>query len=144
MARIMIVDDEKNLCESIGRILSGEGYEVKLAFSGSEALSLLEEFKPDALLLDVKMPGIDGIEVCHRIRTDKNESTKIIPIIMITGYANEKDEVLRVGADDFLEKPIQRADLIIRLRSVLKIGKLTDELERTKAYLEELRQAGKI
>lgn len=144
MARIMVVDDEKNLCESLGRILSSEGYEVKTAFSGTEALSLLGEFKPDALLLDIKMPEMEGTEVCRKIRADKDESVKSIPIIMITGYANEKDEALRIGADDFLEKPIQRADVIVRLRSILKIGKLTDELERTKAYLEELRQAGKI
>ena len=144
MARVMVVDDEKNLLESLGRILIGEGYEVKSFLTGLEALNSLEAFVPDVILLDVKMPEMDGLEVCRRIRANKNERIKSTPIIMVTGYYGEKEEVLRAGADDFLEKPIDRADAIIRVRCVLRIGKLADELERTKAYLEELRKAGKI
>ena len=142
MAQVMIVDDEENLRKSLGRILSNEGYEVKLAASGEEALNLLGEFKPDAILLDVKMPEMDGLQVCRRIRADKNERIKSTPIIMITGYYGEKEEVLRAGADDFLEKPIDRTDVIIRIRCILKIGKISDKAERKKAYLEELKESG--
>ncbi len=143
MARIMVVDDEKNLLESLGRVLTDEGYTVKLASSGAEALRLLEEFKPEALLLDIRMPEMDGLEVCRRIRAHNDRYIKSVPIIVITGYQYEKEEIIKAGADDFLEKPIEKAEMILRLRSALRIGQLTNELERTKAYLEELKR-GKV
>ena len=142
MAQVMIIDDEENLLESLKRVVSYEGYEVKLFSSGIKALDSLEELRPDAILLDVKMPEIDGFEVCRRIRANKNVYIKNIPIIMITGYCYEKDEILSAGADDFLEKPLDRAGVIMRIKRVLRIGKLTDELERAKAYLEELKESG--
>ncbi|MDP1853424.1 MAG: response regulator [Candidatus Omnitrophota bacterium] len=141
MALIMVVDDEQIARDGIARILSREGYEVKLAASGDEALSLLEKIKPDAILLDFKMPGLDGVEVCKRIRA--NENTETIPIIMVTGFPEEKEIAVLAGADDFLDKPMDPVDLSMRLRCVLKIGKIVDELERTKAYLEELRKVEK-
>lgn len=137
MPLILIIDDEEFAREGFKRILTKEGYEIALASSGEEALSLLEKIKPDIILLDFRMPGLDGLEVCRRIRSE--EKTKAIPIVMITGYPGEKENAVRAGADDFLNKPINAIDVIMRIKCLLKIGKLTDELERTKAYLEELR-----
>ncbi|TBR15185.1 response regulator [bacterium] len=138
MSLIMIVDDEKYVRESFGKLLSREGYEIKLAATGDEALDLLNTIKPNAILLDFKMPGLDGVEVCKRIRA--NDKTRAIPIIMITAYPHEKIEALQAGADDFLNKPTDPVDVSMRIKCVLKIGELTDELERTKAYLEELKK----
>ncbi len=145
MALVMIVDDEKYVRESLGKILAKEGHEIELAATGDDALkSILEnERKPDVLLLDVKMPGLDGIEVCRRIRSNADITIKNIPIIMITAYVQEKDMSLSAGADDFLNKPIDSIDVSMRIKCILKIKNLTDELERTKAYLEELRNARK-
>lgn len=141
MALVMVVDDEQIVRDGIARILSREGYEVKLAASGEEALALLETIRPDAILLDFKMPGLDGVEVSKRIRASEKINT--IPIIMITGFPEEKEIAVLAGADDFLDKPMDPADLSMRLKCVLKVGKIVDELERTKAYLEELRRAEK-
>ncbi len=138
MSLIMIVDDEKYVRESFGKILNKEGYEIKLAATGDEALVLLNEVKPNVILLDFKMPGLDGVEVCKKIRS--NAATRAIPIIMITAYPHEKVEALQAGADDFLNKPTDPVDVSMRIKCVLKIGELTDELERTKAYLEELKK----
>ncbi len=138
MSLVMIVDDEKYVRESLGKILSKEGYEIRSSATGDEALNLLNEIKPDVILLDFKMPGLDGVEVCKRIRA--NENTKNIPIIMITAYPHEKTEALRAGVDDFLDKPADPLDVCMRIKCVLKIGKLNDELKRTKAYLDELKK----
>ena len=141
MAVIMIVDDEEEARLGLNRLLISEGYAVKLASSGEEALNLLNQARPDAILLDFKMPGLDGIEVCRRIRS--NDKTKTIPIIMITGFPEEKEIAVQAGADDFLDKPVDPINLSMRIKCVLKVAKIVDELERTKAYLEELRNADK-
>lgn len=141
MAVIMIVDDEEEARLGVRRLLVKEGYTVKLASSGEEALDLLNQDSPDAILLDFKMPGLDGVEVCRRIRS--NDKTKSMPIIMITGFPEEKEIAVGAWADDFLDKPIDPINLSMRIKCVLKVAKIVDELERTKAYLEELRKAEK-
>lgn len=141
MTRVMIVDDDENILKSLKGILSGEDYEIELVSSGQKALELLGIFKPEALILDIKMPEMDGFEVCHRIRANSDERIKRIPIIMITGHHYEREEILKAGADDFLEKPIDRTEVLFRLRWVLKITKLTSELESTKTYLKKIKKA---
>lgn len=141
MTRVMIVDDEENILKSLKGILSDEDYEIELVSSGQKALELLEVFRPEALILDIKMPEMDGFEVCHRIRANSDERIKSIPIIMITGHHYEREEILKAGADDFLEKPIDRTEVLFRLRWVLKITKLASELESTKSYLKKIKKA---
>lgn len=82
MKRIMVVDDEKEITEILGRLLRKKGYEVQAANNGQEALDMLGEFKPDIMLLDIMMPGIDGLEVCEIIKNDKN--TRDVQVIMLT------------------------------------------------------------
>lgn len=139
MPLIMVVDDDAFTRESFNRILIQDGYQVELVSSGDGALNLLERIRPDAILLDFKMPGLDGIEVCRRIRA--NDKTKNIPVIMVTGFPDEKEIAVRSGADDFLDKPTDSLNLSTRIRCVLKVAGIVDELERTKAYLDELRAA---
>jgi len=88
--------------------------------------------------LDVRMPGLDGLEVCKRLKA--KEETKLIPVIFITGFEDNKLEALDMGADDFVNKPFDMVELSTRVKSVLRIRHLTDELERAVAYIEELRK----
>lgn len=143
MALIMVVDDEKFVRESLSRVLAGENYEVLAVASGEEALSILQgaERKPDVIILDFKMPDLDGIEVCRRIRSDKN--IKNIPVVMLTAYYNEKEAAFKAGVDDFINKPVENLDVLMRIKYILRIKELSEELDKTKAYLEEMKKTGK-
>jgi DNA-binding response OmpR family regulator len=134
--KILVVDDEMQLRDLLGEFLEREGYEVFLASAGEEAIELAEREIPHAILLDVKMPGIDGIEVCKRLKAEPK--TQFVPVIMITGYADNKMVAIESGADDFVNKPVDLVELAARVRSILRIRYLTDELERAVTYIEEL------
>jgi two-component system response regulator MprA len=117
--RIMVVDDERAVRESLRRALELEGYEIVLAADGAEALSLLSNGKPtDALILDVLMPGIDGLEVCRTLRRNGNQ----LPILMLTARAEVENRVagLDAGADDYVTKPFALEELLARLRALLR------------------------
>jgi two-component system, OmpR family, response regulator MprA len=118
--RILVVDDEEAVRESLRRALRLEGYEVELASDGTEALELLEgpEAQPDAVVLDVLMPGTDGLEVARRLRGSGNA----VPILMLTARAAVDDRVagLDAGADDYLVKPFALEELHARLRALLR------------------------
>jgi two-component system, OmpR family, response regulator MprA len=117
--RIMVVDDERAVRESLRRALELEGYEIELAADGAEALSLLANSAPtDALVLDVLMPGIDGLEVCRRLRRNGNQ----LPILMLTARAEVENRVagLDAGADDYVTKPFALEELLARLRALLR------------------------
>ncbi len=134
--KVLVVDDERQIRDLLGEFLEREGYEVFLASAGEEAIELAERKIPHAILLDVKMPGIDGIEVCKRLKAEPK--TRFIPVIMITGYVDNKIVAIESGADDFVNKPIDLVELAFRVKSILRIRYLTDELERAVAYIEEL------
>jgi DNA-binding response OmpR family regulator len=135
-AKVLVADDERQIRDLLSEFLTSEGYEVLLASDGEEATGLAEREYPDVILLDVKMPGIDGIEVCKRLKAEPK--TQFIPVIMITGYVDNKMAAIGAGADDFVNKPIDLVELAVRLKSILRIRYLTDELERAVAYIEEL------
>jgi DNA-binding response OmpR family regulator len=135
-AKVLVADDERQLRDLLHEFLTSEGYEVLLASNGEEAIELAEREIPHAILLDVKMPGIDGIEVCKRLKAEPK--TQFIPVIMITGYVDNKMVAIESGADDFVNKPVDLVELAARVRSILRIRYLTDELERAVAYIEEL------
>ena len=134
--KVLVVDDENQIRDLLGEFLEREGYEVLLASSGEEAMELAERKIPHTILLDVKMPGIDGIEVCKRLKAEPK--TQFIPVIMITGYVDNKMVAIESGADDFVNKPIDLVELAVRVKSILRIRYLTDELERAVTYIEEL------
>ena len=116
---ILVVDDERAVRESLRRALELEGYGVELAADGEEALHRLSlEPVPDAVVLDILMPGVDGLEVCRRLRSDGNT----VPVLMLTARAEVDSRVagLDAGADDYLPKPFALAELLARLRALLR------------------------
>jgi len=115
-----------------------EGYDLLSVASGSEALARLDELAPDAILLDVMMPGMDGFQVCQRLKTDKR--WRHIPIILVTALDSKEDLArgLDAGADEFLTKPVDHFELRARVRSMLRIKKQYDELEATLHLREDL------
>jgi two-component system, OmpR family, response regulator MprA len=117
--KILVVDDERAVRESLRRALELEGYEIELAADGEEALRRLGLEQPvDAAILDVLMPGIDGLEVCRRLRSSGN----FMPVLMLTARAeiDSRVEGLDAGADDYLPKPFALAELLARLRALLR------------------------
>jgi DNA-binding response OmpR family regulator len=136
--KILVADDEQEIRDLLDHFLKDKGYEVILASDGDQALQLAKTENPQAIILDVRMPGLDGLEVCKRLK--EKEETKFIPVIFITGFEDNKLDALDMGADDFVNKPFDMVELSTRVQSVLRIRHLTDELERAVAYIEELRK----
>jgi CheY-like chemotaxis protein len=135
--KILVVDDELAVRDLLRGFLTKEGYEVIEAADGEKAVEVARQESPQVILLDVKMPGVDGIEACKRLKADT--STRLIPIIMVTAYDDKAVDAYLEGADDFVKKPFDMAELSLRLKSVLRIRHLTDELERATAYRKELK-----
>lgn len=115
--KVLIVDDDKNICELVRLYLIKEGYAVACAYDGREALKKFEEEKPDAVILDIMLPGIDGIEVLKTIRQTSNAA-----VIMLSAKGETIDKVLglELGADDYVVKPFEPKELIARLKAVLR------------------------
>lgn len=120
MPRILVVDDEKSIVELIKFNLEREGFQVLTAFDGNEALEKARREKPELIILDVMLPGIDGIEVCRSLSQDVN--TRQIPIIMLSARTEELDKVLglEMGADDYITKPFSPRELIARVKARIR------------------------
>ncbi len=139
--RILIVDDYPANIKLLQRNLESAGYETVSAADGAEALDKVEAEKPDLILLDIMLPKIDGFEVCRRLRAD--EATAVIPIIMITALTETEDRIrgLESGADDFISKPIDRGELLARVKSLLRIKyyrSMLSEREKFHAVIQDL------
>lgn len=115
--RILVVDDERVVTEVVERYLSIENFEITLASDGTEALRIAQEWAPDLIVLDLMLPGVDGLEVCRRIRKESE-----VPIIMLTAKGEEADRIvgLEIGADDYVVKPFSPRELVARIKSVLR------------------------
>ncbi|MBV8705370.1 MAG: response regulator, partial [Acetobacteraceae bacterium] len=126
-ARILIVDDVPANVRLLEAKLAAEYYQVATARDGLEALSMARRWQPDLILLDVMMPGMDGLECCQRLKHDAN--TAHIPVIMITALhaVPERVAALVAGADDFLSKPVEIGTLMARVRSLVRLKRLLDE-----------------
>ena len=126
--RILVIDDEEKNIKLIKGLLMRESYHINGCFSGEEALEFLQNDKPDLILLDILMPGIDGFEVCRMLKQDV--STRVIPIVMVTALNDKEDrkKALDAGAEDFLNKPLDKFELIARVKSLLRIKSYHDEL----------------
>jgi len=141
---ILVVDDVPVNVQLLNTYLTTEGYKVAAARDGMEALDLVAKVKPDLILLDVMMPKMNGFEVCKVLKTDAE--TKYIPVIMVTALNDLEDKIKGIdsGADDFLSKPFNKLELLARVRSLLRIKYLHDELQQKIKELEvakeELRQ----
>ena len=136
-ARILVVDDHEDNIELLRARLEAWGYEVESARDGTQALERVHVAPPDLILLDVMMPTVDGNEVARRIK--QNPALPFIPIIMQTALDSTESKVegLEAGADDYITKPIEFAELKARLRSMLRIKRLQEELEERERQLLE-------
>ena len=115
--KILVVDDDKNICDLIGLYLKKEGFGVSFAYDGEEALEKFKSYNPDLIILDIMLPKIDGIRVCREIRGESD-----VPIIMLTAKGETFDKVLglEMGADDYIVKPFEVKELSARIRAVLR------------------------
>lgn len=119
MSKILVVEDEESFRDALAFVLSKEGFEVKLVQDGQAAVETFEKEGADLILLDLMLPGINGLEVCKSIRAKSN-----VPIIMVTAKNEEVDKVigLELGADDYVTKPFSSRELVARIRAVLRRG----------------------
>ena len=118
MTLVLVVDDDQDLAEMLGIVLTGAGIDVEMVGRGDEALEAFRETKPDLVLLDVMLPGIDGVEVCKQIRAES-----MVPIVMLTARGDTQDVVagLEAGADDYIVKPFRHpSELVARVRTRLR------------------------
>lgn len=138
MAKILIIDDSKLIVEFGKSILSKEGHEVSYAPDGYKALEIVSEEKPDLILLDVVMPGIDGYEVCKRLKAE--EKTYDIPVIMLTSKGETEDKIkgLNIGAVDYVTKPFDAGELVARVNTQLRVKELHEALQEKNRLLQDL------
>src|SRR5919107_1654306 len=126
--RILVVDDTPQNVRLLEAILIPRGYTVVGAASGQQALDLVAEALPDIVLLDIMMPGMDGHEVCRRLRADP--TTALLPVVMVTASGDQnKVKALDSGADDFIPKPVNQTELLARVRSLLRIKAYHDTIQ---------------
>jgi two-component system alkaline phosphatase synthesis response regulator PhoP len=120
MTRVLVVEDDRDIAELVGRYLERAGYTVELLSSGRQALTAIAERPPDLLILDLMLPQVDGLEICRAIRA--NERTATTPVIMLTARGEEAERIvgLEMGADDYIAKPFSPNELVARVRALLR------------------------
>lgn len=141
---VLVVDDNQQNLELLQAYLEDMDCETVPAYDGLEALEIIAKRPPDLILLDVMMPKMSGFEVCRRIKNDPKTSD--IPVIMVTAL-NEFGDIERgidSGTDDFLSKPVNKLELLTRVKTMLKLKHLSDKLERTLAYLSEVEKQAQM
>ena len=140
MPRILIADDNPQNAELLEAHLDGTGFETRIAANGEETLAAAREWKPDVLLLDVMMPKMSGFEVCKRLRADA--ATKDIGVLIISALDQVTDieRAVEAGTEDFLTKPINKTELLLRVRALLDARTQPTEVERGLAYFRRVLQ----
>jgi len=135
---ILIADDDIRNRQLFAEIFEGEGYTPVTARDGVEALNIFTSKPTDLVILDVKMRGLTGFEVCRKIKG--NPDTRLIPVVLVSGLINANDRIVAIecGADDYLNKPVRRDEFIARIRSLLRLKQFTDDLETAEGVLFNL------
>jgi two-component system, OmpR family, alkaline phosphatase synthesis response regulator PhoP len=139
-AKILITEDNAQGAELLEAFLGETPHQTRVAPNGEEALRIVAEWKPDIVLLDVMMPRLSGFEVCRKIRA--NPATREIGIIMVTALDQHADidRAVDVGTDDFLTKPINKAELLLRVRALLRARQQSGDLPRTLEYIRSVEE----
>lgn len=135
---ILIADDNPQNVELLEAYLAGLDCEILTASDGEETLKVVAEHKPDLVLLDVMMPRVSGFEVCRTIRSDPETSNTLILIVTALNEASDFERGVQAGTDDFLTKPVNKVELLCRVKSLLRVRHLKNQLERTLAYLADV------
>jgi DNA-binding response OmpR family regulator len=143
LPKILIADDNPQNVELLEAYLAEVDCVIDTAVDGEETLEKVSSFRPDLLLLDVMMPRLSGFEVCRKIRA--NAETRDLMILMVTALneTSDYDRGVQAGTDDFLSKPVNKVELLCRVRSLLRVRHLANQLERTLAYLADFEQASR-
>lgn len=142
-ARVLLADDDAVSRKLLSAVLQRSGFEMLIAASGEEALHLIDTADVDLLVLDFEMPGLNGAEVCQRVRMNEREDLRSLPVILLTAHTGEAEEIgcLQAGANDFVTKPVSREILTARIETQLRLGALSDELRRQNEELARWRAA---
>jgi len=139
--RVLLVDDHPQNLELLQAYLEEFGCAVSTATDGLEALTAVANVKPDLIVLDVMMPRMSGFQVCSKLKA--SDETKDIPVVMVTALnaVADVERAVECGADDFLTKPVNKLELLTRVRSLVKVGQLQKKLDETLAEVRRLREA---
>ena len=138
MPRILIADDNVQNAELVEAHLDGAGFETKIAENGEQTLATALEWQPDVLLLDVMMPKLSGFEVCKRLRADPKGKKTAVLMITALDQKTDIDRAVDAGTDDFMTKPINKAELLLRVKALLAANAETTPLDRTLSYLKRV------
>jgi len=140
-SKLLIADDNQQNCELLEAYLVDEGYEIVFAYDGRQTLDQVAAESPDLVLLDIMMPKLSGYEVCQQLKQD--EATRNIPILMVTALNKQGDieKAVAAGCDDFLTKPVNGLELKTRVKSLLRVRHLANEVDRLLEYLAEVENA---
>ena len=140
MPRILIVDDNTQNADLLEAHLDGTGYDTRVVYSGEDALAAARDWPPDVILLDVMMPKMSGFDVCRQLRAAA--ATKDVSVLMVTALDEPTDieKAVNAGTDDFITKPINKTELLLRVRAMLDSRKHAGEVDRTLAYLGRVQQ----
>jgi DNA-binding response OmpR family regulator len=141
--KIVIADDNVQNVELLEAYLSDFPCEIRTAYDGQETLKVVDEFAPDLLLLDVMMPRLSGFEVCKMIRAKPATHDLLILMVTALNEAADFERGVQAGTDDFLTKPVNKVELLCRIRSLLRVRHLKSQLDRTLAYLAEFESASR-
>lgn len=136
--RILVVDDARENRTLLERLLTAQGYLVQTAVDGMAGLVAIAKTSPDIVLLDVQMPGLDGFEVCRRVKADP--ATRLTPVVLITGLSDRESRIAGIdaGADDFVNKPFDVEELKARIRSLVRLKQFTDDLDSAESVIMSL------
>lgn len=139
-ARVLIAEDNQQGAELLEAYLAETDYDTKIATNGEEALRIAHEWQPDVVLLDVMMPRLSGYEVCRALR--HSPTTKNMGIVMVTALDqhSDVDRAIDLGSDDFLTKPINKAELLLRVRAMLRAVQQPTEMQRTLEYIRSVEE----
>jgi len=132
-SRVLVADDTESIRSLFRKLLTADGHEVVIASDGLAALEVVSRHRPDVILLDVSMPGLDGLDVCRRLKADP--ATRLTPVVLVTGQTDLSDRIrgLEAGADEFLSKPVHPHELRARVRSLTRMKHLIDALDSAEA-----------
>jgi putative two-component system response regulator len=138
LQRVLVVDDEAACAELLVELFSAEGFEVQVAGDGESALRAIELLPPDIILLDIGLPGVDGIDVCRAIK--QNAPTRLTPVVLVTGFRGRDVRLAGIdaGADDFISKPFDTDELKARVKSLTRLKRHTDDLESAESIIVSL------